>query len=133
MKCFLGPVLKKTNKQTNTPFAFSTDAQLVTRAEHMSEQLDIRALEQSLLSSQQRQETFSPLCLRGLYSHGFVEERAADRRGNATMLLLSVMFLHGSVSTVTHINRHNENYHSSTNCDTASFSKTGTTNSAVPQ
>lgn len=47
------------NKQTNTPFAFSTDAQLVTRAEHMSEQL---ALEQSLLSGQQRQETFSPLC-----------------------------------------------------------------------
>lgn len=72
---------------------------------------NIRALE--LLSGQQRQD--APLSLPPVHhhsakeafnSHCFVEQRAADHRGNATRPLLSVVFLHGRVGTVTHTHTH---------------------------
>lgn len=98
---------------------------LPAKAEHVSEQLDIRVLERSLLSGQQCQETFPPLSERGLHSYCFVEGRAADHRGNATRPLLSAVFLHGPVDTVTHIQGHKESYRCCANSNRPSLNKQG--------
>lgn len=52
-------------------------------------------------------------------------ERAADHRGNATRPLLSVVFLHGTVDTVTHIQGHKESYRCCTNSNRPSLNKQG--------
>lgn len=60
----------------------------------------IRALVRSLLSGQQRQEIFfSPHSAKEAFTvAALFVQRAADHRGNATRLLLCVVFLHGTVT-----------------------------------